>query len=307
MAPIGIMTRSLMTLSTLLVFGQAFIPINNVIRISHSRFDNRFCNLEKLEPLRYRNDDIMPLGEHGTAIISSDIYTTNQVRKTKTKYDLIWKQRFQELQEYFEEYGNYDVPNKVNGRLSRWIANQRRAYKSGKITQDRFHALQAIRFPWTRKTSRTPDSCTLLVECNLDNGPRKQNRPRKVAKRTPWIERFYQLKEFQELHGHCIVPQHYSPNPGLGIWVKSQRRQNKINRSSDKSSKMSSRIKKLNSIGFVWDVINKDRAENQNEDITLRVGQKVDQAQGYLVPFDFENKTSQQLHSAWLDRFNEFR
>ena len=55
---------------------------------------------------------------------------------------------------------------------------------------------------------------------------------------------FEELTIFQEREGHCNVPQSYSDNPKLGIWVSTQR---------DMRLKISKeRAAKLDSIGFTW-------------------------------------------------------
>ena len=66
-----------------------------------------------------------------------------------------------------------------------------------------------------------------------------------------WMDRFKQLKTYKKTNGHCIVPQRYAG--GLGAWVKSQRERYK------KAGKLDNdRISRLESIGFVWKVIEMD-------------------------------------------------
>jgi hypothetical protein len=40
-----------------------------------------------------------------------------------------------------------------------------------------------------------------------------------------WDKRFVELVKYNELHGDCLVPQRYEPNPPLGRWVNKQRAQ----------------------------------------------------------------------------------
>jgi Helicase associated domain len=35
-----------------------------------------------------------------------------------------------------------------------------------------------------------------------------------------WEEKYYELQEFAQRHGHCNVPTKYPPNHSLAIWVK---------------------------------------------------------------------------------------
>ena len=66
------------------------------------------------------------------------------------------------------------------------------------------------------------------------------------------LRKFGQLVEFKMKHGHCAVPAGWSENKSLAIWVAVQRRQRKANQLSEE------RIKKLDSIGFIW-VVGKGR------------------------------------------------
>lgn len=301
------MLRTLILVSSLPLAANAFLLVNNGNFNSLTCFDTSIDQSRKLNPLRYRNGDGILMDEHGAAVVLPEIYKSFQEKQTQTKYDLIWEERFQEIKDYCDEHGNCNVPNKVNGRLSRWVAYQRRAYKMGEIQPKRYYALQSIHFQWTKNASKTPDSIILPDEHNFVKLSPIKKRRRKVSKRTPWSVRFCELKEFQKLHGHCIVPQYYAPNPGLGIWVKAQRRQNKVHRSTGCSEKVSSRIQMLNSIGFAWNVINMQNSRNRRGKEILTESPKKNPSCGYVVPFDFEDKTSQQLHSAWIERFKEFK
>merc|ERR1712125_97121 len=123
-------------------------------------------------------------------------------------------------------------------------------------------------------------------------------------KRTPWIHRFNELKQFYDIHGHCMVPQHYDENPKLGKWVKAQRRQYKLKVVlKQPSSITNSRISKLNSLGFAWDMatskIKEGESQARENDIAVE--------NQPLVPFDFENMTSKELHMAWIDHFKDYR
>mmetsp|Transcript_8673 Transcript_8673/g.17700 ORF Transcript_8673/g.17700 Transcript_8673/m.17700 type:complete len:356 (-) Transcript_8673:502-1569(-) len=68
----------------------------------------------------------------------------------------IWQQRFNELKEYRDRYGNCNVPNQwsENKQLANWVRKQRyqyRLYQEGKksqITEERILALESIKFQW---------------------------------------------------------------------------------------------------------------------------------------------------------------
>lgn len=88
-----------------------------------------------------------------------------------------------------------------------------------------------------------------------------------------WMERVEELKAFQEMNGHCMVPHTYPPNQQLSRWCKRQRRQYKLmeraqqqqaqasgggsgsgsGRTSSKSTMTPHRAAFLEDLGFVWD------------------------------------------------------
>ena len=52
-----------------------------------------------------------------------------------------------------------------------------------------------------------------------------------------------------------LVPTKYSTNPALGRWVSTQRSQYKLFVDGEKSTMTQERVERLNSIGFVWNVL----------------------------------------------------
>lgn len=72
---------------------------------------------------------------------------------------------------------------------------------------------------------------------------------RKKQTRSTWSERFKELKEYSEQHGHCRV----KVNDGtLGTWCKNQRYQYRLLVQKKNSELTVEKIELLNSIGFVW-------------------------------------------------------
>lgn len=69
-----------------------------------------------------------------------------------------------------------------------------------------------------------------------------------------WLERFNDLIEFKEKHGHCRVPQSYTPNSTLGNWVHNQRRLYRKVKTGEivKSILTEERIEMMNNMGFEW-------------------------------------------------------
>jgi len=67
-----------------------------------------------------------------------------------------------------------------------------------------------------------------------------------------WSEKFGELCEFRQFHGHCHVPLHYSDNDSLAQWVKRQRYQYKLKITHKKSTLSEERVRLLNKISFIW-------------------------------------------------------
>jgi len=137
-----------------------------------------------------------------------------------------WDERFEELQKYKEVNGHCRVPDKytANLQLATWVQTQRQLYKKNKLSPDRFELLHNIGFEWQLSRGSKPS-----VE--------------------GWNERFKELIQFNEEHGHCNVPQKYKANPELGLWVTTQRTAKK-NQNGKKITE--EQINRLEGIGFKW-------------------------------------------------------
>ena len=66
----------------------------------------------------------------------------------------------------------------------------------GKLSEDRREQLDAIGFQWAVQAMQYEEK---------------------------WSRMYGQLMDYHRETGHCKVPQHYSSNPVLGRWVKTQR------------------------------------------------------------------------------------
>ena len=69
---------------------------------------------------------------------------------------------------------------------------------------------------------------------------------------TVWQGRFQELFEYKLTNGNCLVPSRYSPNPTLGHWVMTQRRQYHLLKNKKTTSLTDERIKELDTLGFSW-------------------------------------------------------
>ena len=116
-----------------------------------------------------------------------------------------WNERYQELVEYTKLNGHCLVKHQwsKNRPLAQWVKRQRYQYKlkcdgrRSTLTDERLKLLNDLNFVWS-------------------------------TQRAIWEEKYNELVEYTNVHGHCNVPSNYEPNRPLAIWVRCQRRQYKL-------------------------------------------------------------------------------
>eukprot|EP00984_Skeletonema_dohrnii_P023133 scaffold12212_cov73-Skeletonema_dohrnii-CCMP3373.AAC.4 len=133
------------------------------------------------------------------------------------------------------------------------------------------------------RDDRTKDFVHADLPLTLPNLSVKGVRTSPSSQRNAWDRKFNELLDFKQQHGHCDVPQTYAPNPKLGVWVNkdeliqyaakfgnchvptkfkentalgrwvsTQRAEYKQFCKGEKSSLTDEKIRRLNSMGFVW-------------------------------------------------------
>jgi superfamily II DNA or RNA helicase len=195
-----------------------------------------------------------------------------------------WEIMFNRLIQYKKEYGNCRVVRELEEYkdLGVWVAMHRQAYKKNKIPRERISRLEEIGFEWDIYQSDWEDYFSQLVEyqtkyghCRVPSGwkdnkslaswvltqreyfsngemlSERINRLEKMGfewypRDSDWKRFYEELKIYMSTHGHCRVPDTYSPNPSLGKWVANQRTRRKKGRMS------SEQIALLDEIGFFW-------------------------------------------------------
>jgi hypothetical protein len=75
-----------------------------------------------------------------------------------------------------------------------------------------------------------------------------------VAAVTAWEDRLSELAVYHKIHGHCNVPTYYGGNIKLAKWVENQRTSYRLRREGKTLCMTLSRIQKLESLGFEWEV-----------------------------------------------------
>ena len=97
----------------------------------------------------------------------------------------------------------------------------------------------------------------MLRRMDEDMGWRKKQKVKGKGKQAErWDAMFDRLVQFQQEHGHCLVPNRYPEDPSLGAWVSTQRRHYKIlmtGRTDQTTPMTEERASRLESIGFAWE------------------------------------------------------
>ena len=158
-----------------------------------------------------------------------------------------WQSKLELLRQYQEHHGHCRVPRRyeIDGvKLGIWLNNQRSEYKKhsegkpAKITQERIDQLEAI---------------------GLDFNDTQQKR-----EEAQWQSKLELLRQYQEQHGHCRVPQSYEiDGVKLGFWLNDQRSEYKKHMKGKYSYITQERINALNAIGLEWFLRNSKNGEDE--------------------------------------------
>jgi len=144
-----------------------------------------------------------------------------------------WENRIQQLTSFVEEHNHCKIPisHPELGIFVSRMRNQYREREKGKknaLSDERMSQLVSLGFVF--QAGKRP---------NFTSTTKKS-----------WDERFDELLDFTEEHGHTIVPQLSGP---LGGWVKEQRTAYRKFKAAEKSSMSAEKALKLPEIGFVFD------------------------------------------------------
>ena len=194
-------------------------------------YENGNCSV----PQEFQINDY-PLGSWvNTQVVRKKYLNAEQLLKLNTLGFIFerrshnWNTAYNHLKLFYTKNGHIRISNDYvkNGiNLSQWVETQRE--NKGRLTNEKIQKLNLLDFLWS---------------------PNKNK----------WDMSYYQLKKFKLENGHCHVPKDYKIDGlSLGTWVASQRKSQK------KNILKPERLKKLNLINFIWDVINYEWNENYN-------------------------------------------
>jgi hypothetical protein len=162
-----------------------------------------------LGTVKFFVDGILGIPKKGTGTSFSLTLRFNWNPKDK------WNEMYANFLEFKISFGHCNVPREWQSapELSHRVGVQRRNYSKGKMNHEHITGLNEIGFVWEP----------------ID---------------TSWSEMFSELIKFNELNGHCRVPQRFAENSKLGRWVARQRK------SIRRKQLISERARLLEEIGF---------------------------------------------------------
>ena len=166
----------------------------------------------------------------------------NILMNLKQKTEMTWDDWYKLAEEYYKEHGNLKVPREFktsNGeKLGKWVHTQRETYKNRAISKEERKKLA----PLTDEQVLKLESIGMIWDV-FD---------------LQWNEMYKLAEEYYKEHGNLEVPNRYiAPSgEGLGQWIQQQRLKynytNESNKKRNYSLLTDIQIKKLESIGMIW-------------------------------------------------------
>jgi glycerol-3-phosphate cytidylyltransferase-like family protein len=161
-----------------------------------------------------------------------------------------WDDMYNQLLEFKQKHGHVKVPQQCNEnkKLGIWVMTNRsnyREYKRSKLQKGDPEQMKGL------ESIGLVDDITTGCEKALVTNSR-------------WDDMFNLLLEFKQKHGHVKVPQQYDKNPKLGIWVKNRRSNYRDYMQTDGQKGDPERMKHLESIGLVDDIIRNHEDKMKN-------------------------------------------
>ena len=184
----------------------------------------QWCNRQRILRKAYYANKL----KKNTHITDERIAQLNEINFLWSVNHLHWQERYDELKEYYNTYGNCMVPARWVGNrpLARWVETQRRQYtllkqnKASQLTPERIQLLEALEFEWD---------------------------PYEVR----WLERYHELMEFQRLNGDGVLPNR-ATGRALNRWILQQQKAYHQWLAGETSTMNQERKDRLESRGVDW-------------------------------------------------------
>ena len=133
-------------------------------------------------------------------------------QQTASTPDSDWYHYYNEIQNFYGEYGNFNVSPLVNKLLHQWMNDQRQAFKDKTLNDNRTYLLNHIKFPWDPRISDHQPVVVLTPDSD-------------------WFSFYNELRKFYTANRHCQVS--VDENKLLHQWLQNQQKALHENRLTD--------------------------------------------------------------------------
>merc|ERR1712151_1232330 len=146
-------------------------------------------------------------------------------------YEFSWNTRMDELKQFILKHGHYHVPKDYEyfPKLERWMNNLRSQREKNILSKKQIEDLDQFNFDWNRLETKSE---TLEAR---------------------WLEKFQQLQEFYNKHGHSRVTKSNCNDESLIKFTQRQRTH----------CKKESRRKMLDSVEYSWSITHKYKPQQE--------------------------------------------
>ena len=178
--------------------------------------------------------------------------------------DSLWNGKLGDIKNYYDNYGNIDVPYGyyVNGyNLGSWIAEQRKSYRLRRLPQHKIYALEELGIKWKYKED-------------------------------VWTLNYEMIQEYYLLHGHIkITKGETEKSRNLYWWLNDQLKYYRSGKLSE------NRIRLLEEVGMIWG----DKLDLRFAEMCDRLQQFKQDHNHCIVPLDYQRDNDMPL-GLWCQR-----
>ncbi|KAL3788864.1 hypothetical protein ACHAW5_009221 [Stephanodiscus triporus] len=200
-------------------------------------------------------------GNLSEAILSKErIEKLDEIGFIWDAHEAQWFERLQELKEYKKNHGDTLVPKvyPANRLLGRWVNTQRwdySHYQKIKEISEKWKDVEVLDDKVKEEIDRLTRRSTGMTEKRIQL--LEAEGFVWDARAYVWESRFQELRAFVSLNGHSVIQERrggkYDP---LARWASTQRQNYKKYNNEQPTTLTEDKIKKMNSIGFAWEIPN---------------------------------------------------
>ncbi len=186
----------------------------------------------------------------------------------KTRGNVDWNARLEELKKYFETYGTFYISSKdeQNKSILSWLRYQRKLYREGKMPQENAEKLIDLGYSFSTTYRGT--------------GNKTKSRGDES-----WNEKLEELKQYYNEYNTFFIPGSLTEYSSLQSWSRYQRKQFRENKLDE------NRIEKLKAIGFPFESDFRGRKIIDEDEVTeTKKLQRNTWEQNYLRLLDYKIK-----------------